>query len=113
MLGLTDDFTKTPPYIETVSQAQLLALLQDAQERFKNDDALAFSRALPIGAPPNAPASITDSLRRMRAQTHLLITRGRAALLDLLLEQTGCEAVSGGWRVLPTEIERRRALGLR
>lgn len=113
ILGLTNNLEQTPAYIETISKDELLALLEEAQAQFKNDDAIAFSYPLPIEAPPNAPPIMRDVMRRMRAQTRLLTTRGRAAILEWLMKRAGVAIDNGGWYVLPQEIERRQKLGLR
>ncbi|HLA44193.1 MAG TPA: hypothetical protein VJZ27_12195, partial [Aggregatilineales bacterium] len=102
-----------PPFIETVSMDELLNLLDDAHRSFSDDDNIAFSHPLPVGIPPNAPDSVNDAQRRLRVITHLQTTRGRASLLEMTMHATGIIAGNGGWRILPEEIERRHALGLR
>ncbi len=111
-LAFTPDMPHIPPYIETLTEAELNAFLTQASERYANDDALAFQKPLPIEADRGAPDSIKDAMRRMRAQSHLVTTRGRAALLEYATQMTGVEAVNGGWRLQPDEHLRRKSLGL-
>jgi|GEM_PF-5591889 len=110
LLTYTNDIQRVPPFIETLPLAELERLIEQGIDVFSDDDALAFSRPVPIGIPKDAPPSVDDALRRMRMQTKLKITRGRAALLDLFMKKTGVEAFDGGWRLLPDEIERRKGL---
>lgn len=113
LLGLSNDLTQTPAYIETISLDELRELLAECHKLFSDDDAIAFITPLPIETPSDAPPSITDAMRRMRASAKLQPTRGRAAMLKFLLEKTGIAAENGGWRIRPEEIERRQGLGLR
>ncbi len=113
ILAFTPDLEHIPVYMETVTADELRVLLSQAEQQFRDDDALAFPKPLPIETPPGAPDSIRDAMRRMRAQSHLLTTRGRAALIESVSAQAGVETVNGGWRLRPHELTRRENLGLR
>lgn len=107
-LGFSPDFEQIPTFLDGVSLSTLEQLLAQAEMLMEDDDALAFSRPLPIGAPKDAPPHINDALRRMRVQTKLRITRGRAGVLEMIFKKTGVEATSGGWRLNDEEWQRRQ-----
>lgn len=113
LLGLSPDLAKIPAYIETIPLDELVSLLDECQRLFADDDAIAFHKALPIETPLEAPNSMFDAMRRTRAQMRLTITRGRSDVLDLIMKHTGTLGEIGGWRIVPEEIARREALGLR
>ncbi|MBZ0307777.1 MAG: hypothetical protein K8I82_17040 [Anaerolineae bacterium] len=113
LLGFTPDFQNIPAYLETLSASALATLFADIQEKYKDDDFLAFHRPLPIESPKDAPEPMIDAQRRMRAQTGFRVTRGRAAVLEYLMSLTGIIANNGGWQLLPEEEKRRIQLGLR
>lgn len=113
LLGFSDDLSILPAFIETLSHTALLTLLDELQGLFANDDALAFNQPAPIGPPADAPEKIVDALRRTRAENKLLITRGRAAVLNKLMQRSGIQLYNGTWVVTPEERLRRVELRLR
>lgn len=113
LLGFTPDFQTVPAYLETVPNDRLPELFETLQAKYADDDFLAFHRSLPIETPKDAPDTMIDAQRRMRAQTGFRVTRGRAAVLEYLMPLTGVIASNGGWRLHPDEEKRRAELGLR
>ncbi len=113
LLGFTPDLQHVPAYIETVPAKDLSALFGEIQKKYADDDYLAFSRPLPIETPKDAPSSMNDALRRMRAQTGFRVTKGRAAVIEYLANLTGIIVNNGGWQIHPEEEQRRMKLGLR
>lgn len=113
LLGLTHNIQQVAPYIETVAADTLRDLLAQAQQAAADDDAIAFVTPLPIEAPQDAPGSITDAMRRTRAQASILTTRGRAKMLTLVMAATGIVIRNGGWIITDEEIARREELNLR
>ncbi len=113
LLGFTPDFQTIPAYLETLSADAVNGLFAAVQEKYQDDDFLAFHRPLPIETPKDAPNTMIDAQRRMRAQTGFRVTRGRAAVLEYLMPLTGITANNGGWQLLPEEEKRRIQLGLR
>lgn len=107
MLGLSPDLDHIPTFIETVSLDELLMLMEEAQQLDANDDLFAFHRPVPIATPPDAPEIMVDTIRRVRAQAQLHVTKGRAALLERFMTITGTQVVNGGWTLTPEEQARR------
>jgi hypothetical protein len=113
LLSFTPDLQHVPAFIETVTTADLPALFNKIQDKYADDDYLAFHHPLPIETPKDAPDSMIDALRRMRAQTGFRVTKGRAAAVEYLMNLTGILVNNGGWQIHPQEEQRRTQLGLR
>lgn len=113
LLGFTPDLKHVPTFLETVEANNLSSLFNEIENRYADDDYLAFHRPLPIETASDAPGSITDALRRMRAQTGFRVTKGRATVIEYLISLTGVLVNNGGWQIHPEEEKRRMKLGLR
>lgn len=110
ILCFTPDVHEVAPYIKTVTQSNLLELLEKACQLFDDETRLSAHDPRPIGAPPDAPEDVVEILHQMRGKANLLTTRGRASLLKMMMETTGTELGNGGWHISEKEITRRKKL---
>lgn len=108
MLGYTPDLNSIPPYIEHCTLDELKVLLKTAEEKFADDGSLNAWLSVPIAAPSEAPEDIYQTLRKMRGDIGVRPTRGRAKMLQYVMQMTGVTLGVKGWGLTPAEITRRR-----
>ncbi len=110
MLGMTPDEEAIPPFIKTIPMIELLMLMDEAEAVYADCHVLSAHLPRPMGAPTNTPKDVASTLHQLRKKCGLVTTRGRAALLELMMEVTGTIVTNGGWHITQEELSRRQIL---
>jgi hypothetical protein len=110
MLGFTPTPNVLPPYIATVPLATLTQLLIQAAAEFDDASPINAWLSIPVDAPTEAPSDVSQSMRKMREDIGLQVTRGRGRMLQYMMVATGVTlSATTGWALTPEEMVRRQS----